>query len=127
MYKRQRNSLPVISWQQRLDDKTQAAFAETAKARGQDINQIREPLSAELNFYFVPGAPAYLTRPINQSMGIVNSTFVRLHSLTLAAGNDDEWQRIYEAGAGEIVMLREPPLSVNVEVCRVVLMLYLTS
>ena len=124
-----RNGLPVIAWPQRLDDKSSAAFDAAAQRHACSVGDVRAPYDAELTFYFVAGAPAFLTANISVEKGLVNSARVRLHSLTLNAsvGVDAAWQRIARAHAGQIVHLDEPPLALNVEVrvlCTCVMLTY---
>ena len=113
-----RHGVPVIAWPLRLDDKSAAAFEAAAQRHSVTVHEVREPYEAELTFYFVVGAPAYLTANICVDKGLVNSARVVLHSLTLnpSTSVDDEWARVHRARAGEVVTLTAPPLAVNVEV-----------
>jgi hypothetical protein len=112
-----RLGVPVIAWRLRLDSKSAAAFELAAKRYSCSVDKVREPYEDELTFYFVKNAPAYLNANINVEKGLVNSASVSLHSLTLnPSSRDGDWARIGAAAPGEVVLLSEPPLSVNVEV-----------
>ena len=113
-----RAGVPVITWDQRLDDTSAAAFAAAAQRHSCSVDDVRAPYAAELKFHFAVGAPAFLSANINVQKRLVNSGRVRLHSLTLnpSAGVDAAWRRIAAARAGEVVHLDEPPLAINVEV-----------
>jgi hypothetical protein len=112
-----RLGVPVIAWRLRLDSKSAAAFELAAKRHACTVDKVREPYEDELTFYFVKDAPAYLNANINVDKGLVNSASVRLHSLTLnPSSRDGDWARVAAAAPGEVVLLSEAPLSVNVEV-----------
>jgi len=75
----------------------------------------------ELTTYFVTGAPTYLTENICPEKGLANGTPVALHSLTLNPSSQHNvfWNLVASSHGGEMIQLKEPPLSVNVKVSNV--------
>ena len=60
-----RNGVPVITWNQRLDDTSASAFAAAAQRHACSVDDVRAPYAAERKFHFAQGAPAFLTANIN--------------------------------------------------------------
>ena len=70
-----------------------------------------------LNDYFVVDAEGYITHNHQTDRKVVNGAPVRMHSISLDSGPEtiDLYMKMEKAAPGEIIVLSEPPRSVNVQ------------
>jgi hypothetical protein len=108
---------PIIAFRLPLATFTKSVFIATARRTGRSFESLLDEHD-NLTFYFVVGAPVICKDNISPSFGIANGAQATLHSITLNAtlGNTDEvWKTIDAAKPGEIVLLDELPLSINIQ------------
>jgi hypothetical protein len=104
----------VICWVQQLTEKTFEHVSAAAQVHNTTVDDIVRKYD-ELTFFFVPGAPAILTRNINNDEKLTNGTRCTLHSLTLLPEDEQLLrQQISTSVPGSIVHLKSPPVTVNV-------------
>lgn len=82
-----------------------------------DINQLFQN-NLVLKHYFVKGAPGYLTRNINPSLGLANGTSVIYHSLILDEKEDQRTilEKVINSTSSIDILLKYPPKYVCVTV-----------
>ena len=70
-----------------------------------------------LHDYFVKDAEAYITHNYQTPKKVVNGAPVKMHSISLDSGPEtiDLYKKIKKAAPGEVIVLSEPPRSVNVQ------------
>ena len=108
---------PVIAFRLPLANFTKSVFIATARRIGSSVESLLDEHD-NLTFFFVVGAPVICKDNISPSFGIANGAQATLHSITLDAslGDTDEvWNTIDAAKPGEIVLLNDLPLSINIQ------------
>ena len=107
-----RTNQPIVAWAHVLDPGTERFFVEVARKKNSSLLEVLK-IHPELIFYFVKGAPAVINDNIAPDKQLANGTRCQLHSLNL---DDESWNLVEHAQAGQVIWLSRPPISVNVEI-----------
>lgn len=108
---------PIVAIRLPLSDYSTSAFTASSIRTGRSYESLLDEHD-DLTFYFVRGAPVMCKDNVSPTFGIANGSQAILHSLTLNAENckiDDVWAEIDATPPGEVVYLKELPLSINIQ------------
>ncbi len=114
---------PVLAWRLPFDEPTQraisAAGAESGDAGlGRDLMDRLGGMYEELTALFVRGAPAQMLFNLAPGRGLANGTRGTYHSVCLTPEQQGVVESAMQAAsyvAGDIILLDEPPISINFE------------
>lgn len=110
------NNQTIIAWIQRPFAQTLQRCDIQARAENVSIETVLRRQD-QLQFLFVPGAPACITNNVSVCLGIANGAVATLHSLSLSDdvdADDQIWDEINATPPGDTYWLEKPPARVNI-------------